>query len=303
VLDAVLEIDQVTKRFGDTVAVRDLSAAVRAGEILGLVGAPGAGTTTALRIAAGVLAPDSGRVSWRSGPLTPATRSRLGYLPQRRDMYPDMDLLGNLVFLAELHGMDTNRAHRNALLWIDRFGLRAHRGHRFHTLDAAARRLANLAGALCHEPDVLVLDDPFADLDRTETDMVSGVLRGLADAGAAVLFSARRLDIAEEVCDRVSMIHNGQLAVEGSVPELRGTAARLAIVDVPEAEADWPERLEHCRLRARTGTRLVLELDEDADEQAVLAAARATGPVTEFCLRRATLADLYADTVPVAGAR
>lgn len=294
VADAVLELERVTKRYGQVTAVRECSLAARGGEILGVVGPEGAGATTLLRIAAGVLTPDSGRVSWRSGPLTQAGRARLGYLPQRRGLYPTMTVLDQLVFLAELHGLDTNRAHRNALLWIDRLGLRANRGRRVSALDEAARQRVELAGVLGHEPDALVLDQPFAGLSEIDVETWCTVLRGLASAGAAVLLSASA-EVAERACDRITVLRSGQLVSVGSPSELRGSAARLAIVDIPGADADWAAGLAHCRVRDRVGSRAILELSPEADAQAVLAAAEASGAVAEFTLRSATLADLYAE--------
>jgi ABC-2 type transport system ATP-binding protein len=287
----VLEIDQVSKCYGEVVAVRELSLAVRPGQILGLVGPAGAGATTALRIAAGVLVPDSGRVSWGTGPLTRAARRRLGYLPQRRGLPRGTTVLDHLVLLAELHGLDTNTAHRDALLWIERLGLRAVRGRRISALDPSTAHRVHLAGVLIHGPEALLLDDPFTGLDEAGIHTWGTVLRGLAGSGTAVLLTARDVGLAEQVCDRIGFLHNGQLTSVGSPAELHGDVDRLAIVDA--AELDWVTALPHCRLRARTGTRAVLELDAEADEQAILAAALDSGPIAEFTLRAATLADLY----------
>ena len=291
----MLELDQVSKRFGEVVAVRELSLAVRPGEILGLTGPAGAGASTALRIAAGLLPPDSGRVSWGTGPLTRAARNRLGYLPQRRGLPRETTVLDHLVLLAELHGVDTNSAHRDALLWLDRLGLRAVRGRRISALDPATVHRVHLAGVLTHGPEALLLDDPFAGLSEASIATWGTVLRGLAGTGAAILFTTRDIGLAEGLCDRIGLLRDGALESFGSPAELSGDVHRLAIVDM--ADLDWVTGLEHCRLRGRTGNRAVLELDAEADEQAVLAAALANGPVAEFTLRPATLADLYENGV------
>ena len=287
----MLEIDQVSKRYGDVVAVRELSLAVRPGEILGLVGPAGAGATTALRIAAGVLTPDSGRVSWGTGPLTRAARFRLGYLPQRRGLPRETTVLDHLVLLAELHGVDTNSAHRDALLWLDRLGLRAVRGRRISTLEPATAHRVHLAGVLTHGPEALLLDDPFTGLCETDVRTWGTVLRGLTTSGTAVLLATRDIALAEELCDRIALLRNGRLTSVGSPAELRGEVRRIAIVDTEAT--DWLTGLDHIRLRTRTGSRAILELDAEADEQALLAAASADGPVAEFTVRNATLADLH----------
>src|SRR5947208_4099314 len=183
VTDAVLEIDAVSKRYGDVVALREMSFAVRSGELFGFVGSNGAGKTTTMRIALGVLAADSGQVRWKGAPVDLTIRRRMGYLPEERGLYPKMRVLDHLVYLAELHGIPTNEAHRCAEHWIARLGLRDRRFDAIQKLSHGNQQRVQLAAALVHDPDVLVLDEPFLGLDPVAVDELGLVLRERALAG------------------------------------------------------------------------------------------------------------------------
>ncbi|HEV2781701.1 MAG TPA: ATP-binding cassette domain-containing protein [Actinophytocola sp.] len=294
---AALEIDGIAKRYGEIVALSDLSFEVRAGELFGFVGSNGAGKTTTMRIALGVLAPDAGQVRWAGAPVTLATRRRFGYLPEERGLYPRMRVLDQLVYLAELHGMSTNQAHRSAEHWIARLGLRDRRTDEVQKLSLGNAQRVQLAAALVHEPDVLVLDEPFSGLDPVAVDMLSQVLRERASAGVPVIFSSHQLDLVERLCDRVGIIQDGRLVACGTVAELRAGSGVRLIVEAPNAPAGWAEGLPGVETLQVHNGRTVLLLREGADDQAVLAAALATGPVREFSRHAAPLAELFRTVV------
>jgi ABC-2 type transport system ATP-binding protein len=297
VAQGVLEIDAVSKRYGDVVALRDMTFDVRAGELFGFVGSNGAGKTTAMRIALGVLAADSGEVRWNGEPITFETRRRIGYMPEERGLYPKMKVLDQLVYLAELHGRSTNDAHRSAENWIARLGLRDRRGDEVQKLSLGNQQRVQLAAALVHEPDVLVLDEPFSGLDPVAVDVMSQVLREKASEGVPVVFSSHQLDLVERLCDRVGIVRNGSLVACGTVGELRSGGESTLVVDAPDASPDWADGLVGVRVLGVSGSRSVLELGDGADDQAVLKAALATGPVHEFSRQRPTLTELFRNVV------
>jgi len=279
----VLELDRVAKSFGDVVACADVSIAVKYGEVFGLAGG---GKTTVLRIAAGLLAPDAGTVH-RSG--------RLGYLPSSRGLYPRMRVLDHLVYLAELYGADVNEAVRAAEFWIARFGLRALRTERVRQLSVLDQQRLCLAAAFMSSPDVLVLDEPFAGLDAASADVLAELVRERAAAGTAVLLATDELAVVERVCDRAGVLHNGRMVAEGAVDELR---ARVElVVSAPAAPEDWAAGLPGVMVLSVHNGLFRLALTDGADDQAVLAAALATGPVREFSRVRPGLADVFRDVV------
>jgi ABC-2 type transport system ATP-binding protein len=291
---AVLEVDRVTKRYGSVMACQDVSFEVRPGELFGLAGGAGAGKTTTVRIALGVVTPDAGTVRLGGAPVD---RRRVGYLPERRGLYPRMRVLDQLVYLGELHGSDTNQAHKAAEYWLARLGLRHRRTDQVQKLDPAEAQQVQLATALLSDPDVLVLDEPFAGLGAEHGDQVAALLRERADAGLPVLFTSDRLDLLERLCDRVGIIHNGRVLTMGSVAELRAGRRTELVVDAPNAPVWWADSLPGTEVvEVREGrTRLVL--DAGVDDQVVLAAALATGPVRGFTRIQPTLAELYRGVV------
>jgi ABC-2 type transport system ATP-binding protein len=261
------------------------------------VGSNGAGKTTAMRIALGVLAADSGEVRWNGAPITFETRRRIGYMPEERGLYPKMKVLDQLVYLAELHGLSTNAAHRSAEDWIARLGLRDRRGDEVQKLSLGNQQRVQLAAALVHEPDVLVLDEPFSGLDPVAVDVMSTVLREKAASGVPVVFSSHQLDLVERLCDRVGIVRRGSLVASGSVDELRTGGESKLVVDAPLAPAGWADGLPGVRSAHTSSGRTVLEVTSDVDDQAVLRAALGTGPVHEFARQRPSLTELFRSVV------
>ena len=298
---AALEIDRISKRYGDLIALRDLSLRVAAGELVGLVGGDGAGKTTAIRISAGVLPADTGTVRWRERLITARQRDGVGYLPAQRGLYPQLRLVEQLVFLGELHGLDINDAHREAEHWLDRFGMRGFRSRRISSLSPADQQRAQLAIALMIDPKVLVFDEPFTDLDQSGVDVLSDVLREKAEQGAAVLFSGADFEIAERICDRLCILHNGGSVAVGDVAELRTGQQDTVIVDAPDAPPGWADNLPGTRVRAVHGSRIVLDLDAEADDQVILATALSTGTVREFSRQRRSLAERFGELLGSGG--
>lgn len=292
-----LEIDRVSKHYGAVVALDEVSFDVRAGELFGFVGSNGAGKTTTMRIALGVLAADAGEVRFGGAPVTHETRTRIGYMPEERGLYPKMKVLPQLVYLAELHGLSTNAAHKSAENWISRLGLTERRLDEVQKLSLGNQQRVQLAAALVHDPAVLVLDEPFSGLDPIAVDVMSEVLREKAAAGVPVVFSSHQLDLVERLCDRIGIIRSGRLVACGTVDELTADANSQLIVHAPDASPDWAKQLPGVRVVTEEPGSTVLELDPGVDDQSVLEAALATGPVREFRRRRPTLAELFRNVV------
>lgn len=281
------------RRYGDLVALQELSLQVAAGELFGFVGANGSGKTTTMRIVMGVLAADSGEVRWGGAPVTFETHRRFGYMPEERGLYPKMRVLEQLVYLAQLHGVEPAAAGRSAIAWLERLGLSERRNDEVQKLSRGNQQRVQLAAALVFEPELLVLDEPFAGLDPVAVDVMSEVLRDRANAGIPVIFSSHQLDIVERLCDRVGIIKAGQMVVTGTVTELRSSGPARYWVDAPMAADDWTARLSGVKLVRREGTRTLLELADGTDDQAVLRVALATGPVHEFRRDIPPLSELF----------
>jgi ABC-2 type transport system ATP-binding protein len=291
--DRSLEINGISKRYGETVALEDLGFDVRAGELFGFVGRNGAGKTTTMRIVLGVLRADAGEVCWDGVPLDFAARRRIGYMPEERGLYPKMQLIEQLAYLGGLHGMADLEARVSAVRWLDRFGLKDRGNDDLQALSLGNQQRVQLAAALVFGPDILVLDEPFAGLDPVAVDVMSTVLREQVDAGLPVIFSSHELELVERLCDRVGIIDHGKMVAIGTVAELRAGGRERLWIDAPGAPAGWDLGVQGARLMQTDDSRWLFELDPGIDGQALLHAALATGPVREFSRVEPSLGEIF----------
>ena len=291
----MLQLRDVSRRYGRTVALDGLSLDVPEGEVVGFVGPNGAGKTTAMRIALGVLETDTGDVRWRGEPVTRAAQRTFGYMPEERGLYPKMRVDRHLRYLAALHGRDD--ADAAAARWIERLGIAEHAAQRIEELSLGNQQRVQLAASLVHDPPVLILDEPFSGLDPIGTDVMSEVLAERASAGAVVIFSSHQLELVERICDRVAIVNRGRLVASGRVDELRAERSRPRLRVEVEGGDGWARQLPGVRVVAHDHDGLLLELSDGADDQLVLDAARRAGHVRLFAPARPTLSELFREVV------
>ncbi|MGH3939667.1 MAG: ABC transporter ATP-binding protein [Pseudonocardiaceae bacterium] len=293
----MLELREVSKRFGARTALDKVDFAVNASEVFGFVGSNGAGKTTTMRIVLGVLAADSGTVALGGREIDAEMRRRIGYMPEERGLYPKMKVGEQLEYFAELHGLSRPAARRAVREWTERLGVADRYGEEVQKLSLGNQQRVQLAAALAHDPDVLVLDEPFSGLDPAAVDVMSGVLREKAAAGAPVIFSSHQLELVERLSDRVGIIANGRMVAVGAVAELRRPDDPEVIDVRGPGDAGWARALPGVQVLAQNGDLTRIQLIPDADDQTVLRAALAAGPVREFSRHQPTLAELYRDVV------
>jgi ABC-2 type transport system ATP-binding protein len=295
----VLELRDLARRYGDVVALDGISFSVPEGQMFGFVGPNGAGKTTAMRITLGVLEADRGEVRWRGRAVDFGIRRRFGYMPEERGLYPKMRARDQLVYFARLHGLDAVAAARSADGWIERLGLGERAGDRVEQLSLGNQQRVQLAAALVHDPELLVLDEPFSGLDPVGVDVLSGVLADYAATGVPVVFSSHQLELVERLCEAVAIIKDGRLVATGTVEELRERGSRdgRLRVAVQGAGEDWLAAVPGAEVVDRGPRGLLVALRDGAAPDAVLDAARAAGSVTHFSLERRTLAELFREAV------
>jgi ABC-2 type transport system ATP-binding protein len=295
----MLEVKDLVRRFGATVALDGVSFDVPDGSIVGFVGPNGAGKTTAMRIILGVLSPDSGQVLWRGKRVDALARRRFGYLPEERGLYPKMKVADQLIYLARLHGVSAADAKRRAAETTELLGVGERIKDRVESLSLGNQQRVQLAAALMHEPDFLVLDEPFSGLDPVGVDVLGEVLRRQADdRGVPIVFSSHQLELVERLCDRVVLVDHGRVVASGTIQELKSSrSVRLVRVEVPGAPDGWFDELPGVRLVDRSGEAVVLDLPDGFDEQRVLDLARRTGDVTHFSRVQPTLTELFREAV------
>lgn len=293
---AGLEIHALRRSFGELVAVDGLSFSVGDGRMVGFVGRNGAGKTTTMRIICGLLSADSGSVSWQGRPIDARLRERIGYMPEERGLYPKMRIGDQLEYFAVLHGASHGEGRAAARAWLERLGLGSREAERVEALSHGNQQRVQLAAALVHSPDLLILDEPFAGLDPIATDVMAGVLREQAAHGVPVLFSSHQLELVEQLCDSVAIIDHGRLVASGRIDELRSAGPRLLRVDVQGAPEQWIASLAGVRVLQRNGG-TIFELAPDADPQAILDSARRAGSVKYFAELQPSLAELFREVI------
>ncbi|MGF1664042.1 MAG: ABC transporter ATP-binding protein [Kineosporiaceae bacterium] len=298
----MLELDSVTRRFGDVTALDSVSFRVAPGRLTGFVGANGAGKTTAMRIVLGITRADAGRVLWQGEPLDRATRARMGYIPEERGLYPKMGLLDQLVFFGRLHGLTADDAAMRGRALLERLGLGERTGDRLESLSLGNQQRVQVAAAVLHDPIALVLDEPFSGLDPLAVDSLVDLLRERAAGGVPVLFSSHQLDLVERLCDDLVVVDHGRVVAAGTAEDLRRRENAHLYRLVVEPDSGWLRETAGLHVVDVDGPRAVVRLlddpqDGDGGAQRLLAAAMARGRVTEFSPVRRTLAEIYREVV------
>ena len=290
----MLVLDKITRRFGDRLALDDVSLSVPDGRMVGFVGANGAGKTTTMRIALGVLAADTGRVTFRGQVPDLATRRRFGYMPEERGLYPKGRLLEQLVFLARLHGVDRAAAAQRGQDLLDRLGLGDRAQDKLESLSLGNQQRVQVAASLVHDPELLVLDEPFSGLDPIAVDAMAELLREKVAAGVGVLFSSHQLDLVDRLCDELVILRAGRVVAAGEPGQLRRERGGSRYQLRTDADLDWLSGVPGVQVVERRADGVVLELAGGPDvDQRVLAEALRRGPVRSFAPLLPTLSDLF----------
>jgi ABC-2 type transport system ATP-binding protein len=292
----LLEIRDLTKRYGDLVALDGVSFDVAPGRILGFLGPNGAGKTTTMRAIFGLAQPDRGEVRWRGKPVGPTERARFGYMPEERGLYPKMKVGAQLTYLAELSGMSRAAANASAAGWLDRLGLGDRADAKLEELSHGNQQRVQLAAAIVHDPELAVLDEPFSGLDPVGVGSLAEMLMETAAAGMAVVFSSHQLDLVEDVCQDVVIIDHGHVVQAGIVEELKA-ASPYRSLEVSVNGQPWLPTLPSGTVMSKRDGRTRVLVDTSVDLDEILADARRAGEVTSFSFEPPTLTDLFLEAV------
>jgi ABC-2 type transport system ATP-binding protein len=288
----MLEIRDLTRRFGDQTAVDRVSFEVPDGLMTGFVGGNGAGKTTTMRMVMGVLGIDAGEVLWQGRQITRLDRRTFGYMPEERGLYPKQPVLDQLVYVAQLKGMGRDEARARALGLLERFGLGDRARDHLEKLSLGNQQRAQIIASVLPTPAALILDEPFSGLDPLAVDSMVDLLREHTRQGVPVLFSSHQLDLVERLCDRLVVLARGRLVAAGTVAELRETGVprfRLVL----GGDAGWVRGQRGLEVLGLDGATALVEVREPGAEQHVLAEATRRGDVHEFVRVRPALSDIY----------
>ena len=297
-MGAELELIGLTRRFGAITALDHLSFSVPSGEVVGFLGPNGAGKTTAMRAVFGLTDLEAGEVRWAGEPIGRQHRNRFGYMPEERGLYPNMPVGVQVAYLGRLHGLSAADAAASAHHWLERLEIADRAESKVEALSHGNQQRVQLAAALVHEPELLILDEPLAGLDPAGIDAIGEVLVEWAGRGYCVVFSSHQLDLVEDLCESVTIIDHGRLVAQGKVDDLATAGARrLAVRLEGDRSGEWARSLPGVSISEMKGGQLRLVLDESVSSDQVLDAARRAGRVTEFSFERRRLSEVFRESV------
>jgi ABC-2 type transport system ATP-binding protein len=292
---SMLSVRNISKTYGDVVAMHNVSFDVRPGRILGFLGRNGAGKTTTMRSIFRLVQPDSGTVTYNGQPIDLAQLVRFGYMPEERGLYPRMKVRDQLVYLASLSGMNATDAGSSTDMWLERLGLSDRADAKLEDLSHGNQQRVQMAAAIVHGPDLLVLDEPFSGLDPIGVDSMSDVIREFAARGAAILFSSHQLDLVEHICEDVAIIDQGEVILIGDLAQIRDEASyRRVLIEVNGQLWTPPVAGVH---EVDTGGKRHHIIAASVEVEQLLHLASSEGSITRFSYETPALSDIFYEAV------
>ena len=295
-----LVIDSVSKRFGEVVALDGASFSVEPGRIFGLLGANGAGKTTCMRIVLDILRPDTGSVTWQGRANTELPRRTWGYLPEERGLYAKMRVGEQLRFFASLYGVADDQARAESDDWLERFRIPDYRERRVEELSKGNQQKIQFIAAILHDPDVLVMDEPFSGLDPVNVRMLKEAFLEMRERGKTLVFSTHQMEQVEELCESIAIIDQGRVVVAGPVRDVRRAMGRQVVRLATEVggDAPWLEQIDGVTLTARRADYVELAVPVGTDPEVILKTALQRGErITHFEIADPSLEEIFVEHV------
>ncbi|KZE36353.1 sodium ABC transporter ATP-binding protein [Bhargavaea cecembensis] len=288
-----LELNHVTKKFGEFTAVDNLSLAIGEGTMYGFLGANGAGKTTTFRMILGLLNTTQGRITWKGQPIDYGTSHTIGYLPEERGLYPKMKVEEQLIFLGELRGMKRSDAKAAIRKWLDRFEVPQYLNKKVEELSKGNQQKIQVIAALMHNPELVILDEPFSGLDPVNVEMLKGAVKDVRDQGATIVFSSHRMDHVEELCEQLSIVHKGQQIVEGSLRDVKRSFGRQNVRIRSDHDLTGLQSVPGVRNASYALNGAVFQVTDDETAHELLQEALKAGPVRHFSIEEPSLQDIF----------
>lgn len=292
-----LLLENVTKRFGDYTAVDDLTLSVGEGGMYGFLGANGAGKTTTFRMILGLLNANEGKITWNGKPITYATSSEIGYLPEERGLYPKMKVEDQLIFLAQLRGMSKADAKRELRHWLERFEVPHYIHKKIEELSKGNQQKIQVIASLLHKPKLLILDEPFSGLDPVNVEMLKAAILDFRREGATIIFSSHRMDHVEELCEQLSIIHKGKQIVQGPLRDVKRSSNKQYVRIHSDYELKQLSSVQGVISTHETVEGAVFQIEAEHVAQELLTTALKSGPIRHFEIEEPSLQDIFIEKV------
>jgi ABC-2 type transport system ATP-binding protein len=293
---SIVELQHVRKAYDTKIAVADLSFTIEPGSMFGLLGPNGSGKTSSIRMIIGITVPDSGTVSLFGQPFHRSHLKRIGYLPEERGLYKKMKVMDQLIFLGQLHGLDATTASKRAHVWCEKLQITEAIHKKTEELSKGMQQKIQFISTLLHEPELIIMDEPFSGLDPVNAVLLMDTLVDLRKQGSTILFSTHRMDQVEKLCDNICLIHNSHLVLSGSMREIK---SRYPVNRVLINFTGDDSFLNHPTIHSAKnyGGHAEIRLNEGADAQTLLAAAMVKARVTRFEVMEPTLEEIFIEKV------
>jgi ABC-2 type transport system ATP-binding protein len=293
---SIVELQHVRKAYDTKIAVADLSFTIEPGSMFGLLGPNGSGKTSSIRMIIGITVPDSGTVSLFGQPFHRSHLKRIGYLPEERGLYKKMKVIDQLIFLGQLHGLDATTASKRAHVWCEKLQITEAIHKKTEELSKGMQQKIQFISTLLHEPELIIMDEPFSGLDPVNAVLLMDTLVDLRKQGSTILFSTHRMDQVEKLCDNICLIHNSHLVLSGSMREIK---SRYPVNRVLINFTGDDSFLNHPTIHSAKnyGGHAEIRLNEGSDAQALLAAAIVKARVTRFEVMEPTLEEIFIEKV------
>jgi ABC-2 type transport system ATP-binding protein len=295
----MLLIDGLRKRFGEVQALDGVTISVKPGEVFGFLGANGAGKTTTMRIVLGLMKADEGTVTWDGRAAHDWPRRTWGYMPEERGLYQRMPVVEQLVHFAALYGIPRATARREALEWLARFRIADAADRRAETLSKGNQQKVQYIATILHDPDVLLMDEPFAGLDPVNVALLKAAFVEMRDRGKTILFSTHQLEQAEELCDSVAIIDHGRIVTAGTTREVKRSTGHqvVRVATGGDGDLDWLRSMPHVNVTRDGQDYAEVRVDAGTDPQSVLREAMSHGGVLRFEVADPSLEEVFVERV------
>jgi ABC-2 type transport system ATP-binding protein len=297
-----IELNQVRKSYDKFVAVNDLSFNIEQGGVFGLLGPNGAGKTSTIRMMIGITVPDSGQINLFGKPFERKSLHRVGYLPEERGLYKKMKILDQLVFLGELHGMTNGAAKQKAVEWCKRLEIDAWLQKKVEELSKGMQQKIQFIAALIHDPDFIIMDEPFFGLDPVNATLLKDVMLDLKKQGKTILFSTHRMDQVEKLCDSICLINKGIAVLQGELKNIKSSYGKSNVQIEYEGNCDFLEKSPLVSAFNNYGNYIEIKLAPGADAQEILRQATERARINRFELMEPSLEEIFINTVGKANA-
>lgn len=294
---AVIEVDNISKSFGDTRAVNRVSFEVNQGKIFGLLGPNGAGKTTALRMINYILVPDSGSITINGHTASPVTQQMIGYMPEERGLYKKMKVGEQLLYLARLKGMESGEARKAIRYWLDRFEAADWLDKEVGELSKGMSQKVQFIATIAHEPDIYIFDEPFSGLDPINSEMLKEIVLELRRKGKTILFSTHRMEQVEQMCDEICLFNNGRAVLNGNLREIKKSFGKNTVNLEFEGDPSFLDSLENVRINNRSTNFAEIRVLGDRDMQEILRIAMENAEIHKFERMEPSLTEIFISTV------